>query len=229
MPRPGPIRPSACGLATLALAAVLLAGCVVVEVPRAGQPIEARAGKVLVYGRVRLFNGTEEYRPWAASSVLGPELHLWLLRLGPRRISPELPLEADGSFRWWLDAGDYALIGSRQEGPWSEVSNPGVPDFDVLSLLRVPEGALAAYAGELRVQALSVVRDEHMHTQYDLGPAEVRSDPEAARLALERAFGPLSQPPASAPLCAGELVPGFSDPDLATRGRTLLDRGCAER
>jgi len=215
----------ACATASLAI----LTACVAIDYPRPGQPIEPRAGEALVFGRVRLFDDTREYFPWRATSVLGPELHLWLLRLEPRSVSPELQLEQDGSFRGWLKAGDYALIANRHVIAANTTSDLERQDMHVVGLLRVPSNVVAAYAGVLVIVTKAGAVDlQHLQTDYAFGETRVYADPlSIAQDSLEQAFGPLPRSPAVSLWCTGDELPGFQDTDLATRGRNLLDRGCA--
>jgi hypothetical protein len=210
-------------------ALVLLTACVTVDYPRPGQPIEARAGEALVFGRVRVLDDSREYFPWRAASVLGPELHLWFLRLEPRGVSTELQFEPDGSFRGWLEAGDYALVANRHEVTAKETSDAERQDMRVVALLRVPSDAVAAYAGVLvlLVQA-GAVDLQQLQTDYEFGGSRVTAEPlSVAQASLEQTFGPLPRSPVQSPWCAGDAIPGFHDVDLATRGRRLLDNGCA--
>ena len=207
---------------------VLLAACVTIDYPQPGQAIEPRAGEALVFGRVRFFDETHEYFPWRATSVLGPELHLWLLRLQPRGVSPEMQLEPDRSFRGWLKAGDYALVANRHAVSGAGTSDPERQDMEVVALLRVPSGAVEAYAGTLvLVVRAGAVDLQHLQALYEFGETRVSADPPSiAQESLEQAFGPLPRPPVVSLWCTGDELPGFSDADLAVRGRSLLDRGC---
>lgn len=213
------------GLA-VTLALIALSGCVSVRYQRPGRNIAPRAGETLVFGRVRFFHDGEEFFPWNVSLVTpavatNTERHVWLLRLGRRAISAELHPDPDGSLAIWLDSGDYALLGSTQ------LATAGAPPYEVVALVRVPAGPVAAYAGELNMNTES---HEGGHLSYsELGATSVTVLPiEIARMTLEQRLGALPETPALSPWCAGGNLPGFSDSNLATRAMELLDRGCAE-
>jgi hypothetical protein len=89
----------------------------------------------------------------------------------------------------------------------------------------VPDGPVSAYAGQL------IFKTEHHEgwfaTRGAFGVASVVTLPvEDVRADLEKRFGSLPEPPAVSPWCVGENLPGFNDPDLMTRAREILDRGC---
>jgi hypothetical protein len=216
------------GAAALA-SLVILASCVTIDYPQPGRPIELRKGEALVFGRVRLFDDNHEYFPWRATNVSGPELHLWLLRLAPRSLSPELQLEPDGSFRAWLKTGDYALIANRHAIAASYTSDLERQDMEVLALVRVPPNVIAAYAGVLEVAIGGRVTDlHHLQTNYEFGATRASAEPlSVAQESIEKTLGPLPGSPVVSLFCTGDGVPGFYDADLSTRGRSLLDRGCA--
>lgn len=206
------------------LAFAALSGCVGVSYQRPGRPVTPRAGKTLVLGRLRFFHNTTEFFPWGATLVAAPagtttERHLWLLRLDARAVSTELHPDQDGSLAIWLASGDYALLGS------TELRTLGSAAYEVVALFRVPAGTVAAYAGELR---LTTESHEGWHVSYsELGTPSVAVLPiDTARATLERRFGSLLQPPIVSPWCAGDFLPAFNDPKLASRGKDLLDRGC---
>jgi hypothetical protein len=101
-----------------------------------------------------------------------------VLRLEPRRVSPELQLEQDGSFRGWLKEGDYALIGNRHALAAAATSDLERQDMHVVALLRVPSNAIAAYAGVLVLVVKGPVVDlQHLQTDYEFGEARVSADP----------------------------------------------------
>ena len=210
----------------VAVALVALWGCVGVTYQRAGQRITPRTGQTLLFGRLRFFHDGREFFPWnvslgQAGVATRTERHLWLLRLGRRAVSAELHPDPDGSLAIWLAAGDYALIGS------TEVPTSGSAPYEVVALFRVPEGRLAAYAGEL---TLTTETHEGWHaSRGELGRGSVAVVPLAiARVTLEQRLGALAEAPVLSPWCAGEQLPGFSDTQLATRANALLDRGCAD-
>ena len=202
------------------------AACVEVTCQRPGHAITLRAGQVLVYGRVRCFHDGIEFFPWRPallpdSAWRSIERHLWLLRLGERAVSPELHPDADGSLAIWLGSGDYAIVGS------TEIPTNGPSGFEVVGLIRVPEGPLAAYSGDLALRTES--HEGWYASRGALGEASVSLLPvEKARALLEQRFGALPGPPVLAPWCVGEQLPRFEDPELASRGREILDRGCSE-
>jgi hypothetical protein len=209
----------------VALALAALWGCVAVTYQRAGRRITPRAGQTLVFGRVRFFHDGREFFPWnvtlAPSGVATrTERHLWLLRLGRRAVSAELHPDADGSLAIWLGSGDYALLGSTELQTW------GAPPYDVIALFRVPAGPVAAYTGDLTLKTESHEGAYLSHAE--LGETSVILLPiEIARVTLEQRLGTLPDAPVLSPWCAGELLPGFNDSKLATRGKELLDRSCA--
>jgi hypothetical protein len=221
---PSRLRASWRPIAT-SLALSLLLGCVSVRYQRPGRDITPRPGETLVFGRVRFFHDGREFFPWNASLVApavvtNAERHLWLLRLGRRAVSAEVHPDPDGSVAIWLARGDYALIGSTRR------SSSGAPPYEVMALLRVPAGRVAAYTGEL---SMRTERREGGHLSYgELGEASVSLVPiDLARVALEQRLGTLPEAPVESPWCAGDRLPGFDDPGLATRAKELLDRGCA--
>lgn len=211
-------------LIAVALALAVLSGCVSVRYQRPGRHIAPRAGETLVFGRVRFFHDGREFFPWDVSLVAAPvgtntERHLWLLRLGRRAVSAEVHPDPDGSLAIWLASGDYALLGSTQ------LLTSGAPPYEVVALLRVPAGPVAAYTGELTMKTES---HEGGHLSYsELGETSVTLLPiDIARVTLEQRLGTLPETPVLSPWCAGDDLPGFNDAKLATRAKELLDRGC---
>lgn len=209
-----------------ALALVALSGCVAVRYQRAGRHITPRAGQALVFGRVRFFHDGREFFPWEATLFAQPgvatrtERHVWLLRVGRRAVSAELHPDSDGSLAIWLASGDYAVLGSTQ------VATSGAPPYEVVALLRVPAGPVAAYTGDLIMNTES--REGGQLWYSELGQTSVTVLPiDIARVTLEQRFGTLPQAPVLSPWCAGDHLPGFSDTQLATRTKELLDRACA--
>jgi len=208
-------------MATLALAA--LAGCVGISYQSPGQPVTPHAGKTLVFGRVRFFHDGREFFPWNVKIVVFPEAnterHVWLQRLGQHAVSAELHPDPDGSLAIWLATGDYALVGS------TEAMGAGTGAFYVVALFRVPAAAAAMDAGDLLFKTES---HEGGYWSYgEFGSASVTLPPiDSARAALQRKFGPLPEPLVLSPWCTGEQLPGFNDPQLAARGKELLDHGC---
>ena len=210
----------------LSFAAALFAAssCVGVTYQRAGQPVAPRAGQALVLTRVRFFHDAREFFPWNVSLVPSgvatrTERHLWLLRLHPRAVSAELHPDPDGSLAIWLASGDYALVGS------TELPDAGAAPYEVLALVRVPAGAVAAYAGELTFA--TATHEGWYATRGEIGDASVTVWPnDAARTGFEPRVGTLPEPPVLSRWCAGEQVPGFTDPELGRRARELIDGGC---
>jgi hypothetical protein len=206
---------------TLALAA--MAGCVGVSYQRPGQPITPHGRDTFVFGRLRFFHDGREFFPWEVKVVVFPaantERHVWLQRLGQRAISAELHPQQDGSLAIWLASGDYALVGS------TEAMGAGTGAFYVVALFRVPAASAAMYAGDL---IFTTESHEGGHWSYgEFGNASVDVLPiDSAQTVLERRFGPLSGPLALSPWCTGDDLPVFNDPELATRAKELLDRGC---
>lgn len=201
----------------VALVLAAVSGCVAVTYQHAGQHITPRAGQTLVLGRVRFFHDGREFFPWGLSLVESagtnrPERHLWLLRLGRRAISAELHPDPDGSLAIWLASGDYALLGSTQ------LLSAGSAPYEVVALLRVPAGPIAAYMGEL---TMATETPEGWHVSYsELGGASVAVLPiDTARARLEPRFGALPEALAVSPWCAGEHLSGFNDSELVTRAR----------
>jgi hypothetical protein len=204
----------------------LLAACVGLEAARPGQAILPRAGHTLVFGRIRVMADGTEYRPWDPASVATPEPYLALLRLGPRRVAPGPPLREDGSFYWWLPPGDYALIGNRHDVLSGRGSDLQRQDMQVLALLRVPDAVVASYAGELVLELASIDIRRDLRVEFDFGRQHVVDEMVAAAAELQRLFGPPVEPPVVHLMCAGAVVPAFTDPGLFDRGHTLLDAGC---
>lgn len=208
----------------LILVAWYAGGCVEINYQRADQTITARAGHVLIFGHVRFFEDNVEFFPWEpalfpSSAWRAVERHLWLLRLGQRAVSPEIHPDADGALAIWLASGDYALIGN------TEIPTSGSSGYEVLALIRVPEGPVAAYAGELMF--ISEYHEGWSATRGAFGTAAVGVLPvTAGRADLEKRLGPLREPPVVSPWCVGDDLPGFNDSDLMTRAREILDLGC---
>jgi hypothetical protein len=206
---------------TLALA--VLSGCVSVRYQRPGRDITPRAGETLVFGRVRFFHDGREFFPWNVSLVApavgtNTERHLWLLRLARRAVSAEVHPDPDGSLAIWLASGDYALLGSTQ------LLTSGAPPYEVVALFRVPAGPVAAYTGELHMKTESHAGG---HLSYsELGAKSVTLPIDIARATLEQGLGSLPETPVLSLWCAGDHLPGFNDPKLATRAKELLDRDC---
>lgn len=206
----------------LALTLAALTACVGVRYQRAGERITPRSGQTLVVGRLRFVHDGREFFPWRPTlfPAANTERHVWLLRLGSRAVSAELRPDGDGSLAIWLPDGDYALVGSTQP------IEPPSAGLDVIALFRVPAGAVVAYAGEL---TLTTETREGGHFSSAFGAAAVAVQPaEQARVTIERKFGALPTPPVISPLCAGEALPAFDDPELASRGKALLDNGCGD-
>ncbi|HEY7739096.1 MAG TPA: hypothetical protein VIB01_00640 [Steroidobacteraceae bacterium] len=207
--------------ATLAL--VALAGCVGISYQEPGQPIVPHAGNTLVSGRLRFFHDGREFFPWKADVAVFPvantERHVWLLRLGQRAVSAELHPDQDGSLAIWLATGDYALVGS------TEAMGAGTAAFDVVAFFRVPAATAAMYAGDLIFRTES---HEGGHWSYgEFGKVSIDMPPvELARATLEQKFGVLPERFVLSPWCASDHLPGFNNPELATRAREILDRGC---
>jgi hypothetical protein len=206
---------------TLALAA--LAGCVGVSYQRPGQPISPQARSTFVFGRVRFFHDGREFFPWEVKVVVFPtantERHVWLQRLGQRAVSAELHPEQDGSLAIWLEAGDYALVGS------TEAMGAGTGAFYVVALFRVPAPTAAMYAGDLIFRTASHEGGQWSYGEFGNASVDMLP-PDSARAMLERRFGPLPGSLALSPWCTGDALPGFNDPELATRAKELLDRDC---
>lgn len=217
------------GIPATALVLALLSGCVTVGSPQPGTALVPRAGQTLVFGRVRLLSDGTEYRPWDPATQYGPQVYVALLRLGPRRVAPNPPLQEDGRFYWWLPPGDYAVIGNRHDVHAEHTSDAQMQDMRVLALLRVPEGGTAAYVGELVLELESVETNHRLQTTYEFGHEQVYDRRDEALVELHRLFGPLPDPPGASLMCAGPDLPGFDDPALFSHGRGLLDAGCAAR
>lgn len=208
----------------LALVLAALPGCVDVRYQRPGQHITPRAGKTLVFGRLRFFHDGREFFPWKVTLVAAPagtntERHLWLLRLGQRAVSAEVHPDKDGSLAIWLASGDYALLGS------TEAMASGPAAFEVVAVFRVPAGTIATYAGDLTMKTES---HEDGYVSYsEFGTKSVEMPPiELARATLEQKFGTLPEPLIVSAWCVGDTLPDFNDGNLANRARELLDRGC---
>lgn len=210
--------------AGLAIAGLL--GCVGVTYQGAGERITPRSGETLVFGRVRFLHDGREFFPWSASLTPSgvtteTERHLWLLRLGRRAVSAEVHPDEDGSLAIWLAPADYALLGS------TELPSGGTAPFEVVAVLRVPAGPVAAYAGDL---AFATVTHEGSYlTRGAFGTGAVTRLPiDLARKTLEQRLGTLPEAPVSSLWCAGEELPGFDDSDLGARAKALLDAGCVQ-
>ena len=211
----------------LALGAALIAftACAGITYQQPGKPVTPRAGESLVFGRVRFFHDGKEFFPWEVKVVVFPvantERYVWLLRLNQRAVSAELHPEPDGSLSIWLARGDYALVGS------TEPQGAGVGAFYVVALFRVPADTAAMYAGDLIFKTES---HEGGHWSSAFGDASVTLQPAGlARDSLEKKFGTLPEPFTVSAWCVSDSLPGFNDPDLATRSKALLDRGCHDQ
>lgn len=208
------------------LMATYTGACVDISYQRPDQAITPRAGHVLIFGHVRFFQDNVEFFPWKPallpdSAWRAIERHLWLLRLGGRAVSPEIHPDADGALAIWLASGDYALIGN------TEIPTSGSSGYEVVALIRVPDGPTAAYAGELMF--ISEHHEGWSAARGAFGVAEVAVMPvTAGRSDLENRLGSLPEPPVVSPWCVGDDLPRFDDPDLMTRAREILDRGCEE-
>jgi len=209
------------GVALLVAAA---SACVEVSYQRPVQAIAPREGQVLVFGHLRFFLDEVEFFPWKPallpdSAWRSIERHFWLLRLGNRAVSPEIHPDADGALAIWLASGDYALVGS------TEIPTTGPTAFDVLGLIRVPEGPISAYAGELLFKTERHEGGYAMRSEF--GTASVAILPVSESVAsLEQRLGVLPEPPVISLWCVGDQLPGFDDPTLMTRAKEILDRGC---
>jgi len=222
MPTPHSRRPlRRCQSLLLALAVVVLTGCVNVEYARQAQRIEPRDGQALVFGRIRFFHDGHEYYPWRPTIVQGYERHLWLLRLDRRSVSAEMHPDADGTLAIWITPGDYALVGSTEK--LRSMSN----FRETVALLRVPAGQVAVYAGDLIFTTTTSREGGQFHVSAFGSVTVAVQPPEAAQEAMERRLAALPAPTVSSPWCAGADVPAFEDPDLVSRARQLLDQGCA--
>ena len=211
---------------SVSLLAAYASACVDISYPRPDQAIARRAGQVLVFGHLRFFQDRVEFFPWKTALLPGSawsaiERHLWLLRLGERAVSPELHPDADGALGIWIASGDYALVGN------TEIPTAGSAGYEVLALIRVPDGPMAAYAGELMF--VSELREGWSAVRSAFGTAAVAVLPVVTGQAdLEKRLGPLPERPVVSPWCVGEHLPGFNDPDLVIRAREILDQGCNE-
>lgn len=214
-------------LTVLGLAA-LLAGCFIdVRSPEPGDPLVAPAGKTLVFGRVQVVSEDgREYRPWDPVAVPSPELHLMLLRLGPREVAPGMPFREDGRFHWWLSPGDYALLGNPHDVYAANGTDAERQDMNVLALLRVPAGSTASYAGDLEVTIVDVDVHGNLSMHLRFGGTRVEDRRDEALEALGQLFGAPAQAPVVTLMCTGEAVPAFNDPQLFPRARAMLDAGC---
>jgi len=213
-------------IALLCVLSAALACCVSVTYQKSDSRVVPRSGETLVFGRLRFFHDGREYFPWNpdfVSTLMHSELerHVWLLRLGRRAVSAELHPDADGSLAIWLAPADYVLLGSTT----TEIT-PGPGAYEVVALLRVPGGQVAAYAGEL---VMKTQWHEGVHrSRGEFGSRTVEQQPlPVARAALEQRLGRLPEAPVISPWCTGDDLPAFDDPAMATQARELLDRGCA--
>lgn len=201
-------------------------GCVAVRYQRPGHAVTPHGDETLLFGRLRFFHDEREFFPWNVdlfppSVGTDTERHVWLLRLGRRGVSAEIHPEPDGSLALWLAGGDYALVGSTC------IPTSGPAPFEVIGLVRVPEGPTVAYAGELIMKTES--HEGWYASPSPLGQASVAVLPiDVVRTAFEQRFGPLPDRPVVSAWCAGDHLPEFDDPALATRARGFLDRGCGK-
>ena len=210
----------------VALCIAVLAACVVpIEYPGPGQRIEPRPGHGLVFGRVRIVGATGRvYFPVAHNpsapgylTIAPPEPHLTLLRLGPpqeRALSGRLAVRPDGSLAVWVPAGDYGLVAIS---PVQDQAN-----VNLIALLRVPDGGVAVYAGDLTI-TIEIEPQGPIEGwgRYRVMDAAVAGDGEPdARKVLEQRHGPLPRPPAVSLWCTGFV--GSTD----AQWHAALDAGC---
>src|SRR5512140_1433060 len=159
----------------VALALAAACACVIVTYPRPARSVATRAGETLIFGRLRFFYDGSEFFPWEVkliptAAALHTERHLWLLRLGPRAVSAELRPDEDGSLAVWLAPADYALLGS------THVMTAGSAAYEVVALLRVPAGPVAAYAGELSMRTEKSAEGGHV-SYWEFGVTSVELQP----------------------------------------------------
>jgi hypothetical protein len=148
-------------VAAIAAALGLPSACVPLEVPRSGQAAVVRAGKALVFGRIRMVDAQDEdigyspfsFDPWDEPFFgPGPRMVLELRQIYPPggalryRTYPSAPIEPDGAFFWILPAGDYVLLGNpRLLG--SENFTPG--ETTALARFTVSTTGKTIYVGAL--------------------------------------------------------------------------------
>ena len=209
----------------VALLSVTLTACMMnVDYARRGESLAPRAGKALVFSRIRFFDDGAEYFPWGFPSAadalfnIDRARHVWLRPLDRQATYWELQPDKDGSLAIWLPPGDYALCGS--EGELSAVTGPP----DVVALLRVPDDQPALYAGEL---VFTTEHREGWSPSYTFGASSVTAGSVTpATEALEATYGPLRARPVVSAWCVGTMgnkLPRAFDADFARRARQLLN------
>lgn len=209
---------------TVVVLTLAASGCVAVRYQRPGQPMTPRGEEALVFGRLRFFHDGREFFSWNVGLFPPPvatdtERHVWLLRLGRRAVSAEIHPDPYGSLAIWLASGDYTLVGS------TDIPTSGPPAYEVIGLVRVPEGPVAVYAGELILKTETHEGWYAAPSRFGEASVAVLAN-DAPRAAFEQRFGALPEPPAVSRWCAGDHLPAFNDPELATRASELLDHGC---
>ena len=198
-----------------------------VEYARRGESLAPRAGKTLVFSRIRFIDDGLEYFPWGFPSPadvlsnIDRARHVWLRPLGRQTVYWELQPDTDGSLAIWLPPGDYALVGL--EGELSAGVGPPV----VVALLRVPDDKPVVYAGEL---VFTRAHREGWSPSYTFGASSAATGSvTVATEALKTRYGPLPGEPAVAAWCVGAMgthLPQAFDSGFAERARLLL-RDCS--
>jgi hypothetical protein len=211
----------------------IMTGCTTItaEYPAPGQPIQARAGQALVFGRLQVIgNSGAVYfplrglsKPPQAALVERFEPSLSLLRLGSPVAtdwSPDLHFNDDGTLAVWVPTGYYALVSiSPKRG--------GKAYVEAVAFLRVPAEAVAVYAGDLTA-TLDMEPTAHLlePQPYWIAYGTVTSNLAAAQKELEMKHGPLPSPPVVSLWC----LAGPGEGDLATLDHAVaisrLNTGC---
>jgi hypothetical protein len=111
----------------MAAVVCLQSSCVSIWTPQAGRPVVLQPGQALAFGRIRMVDAKNEniensafrFDPWDQPFFgTGPRMTLELRQNFPPggayeyKSHPTPPIEADGSFFWILQAGDYELLGN---------------------------------------------------------------------------------------------------------------------
>jgi hypothetical protein len=201
----------AAGLAS----AVLIGGCFAAVAPRAGRPVELRAGQALVFGRIRVHcpayaRDLPVFSRDPADHVIPPDpaLELQLRALRPPggavryATAPSPEVHGDGTFEWILARGDYQLLANPRP-----FGSPRFDDGETVALGRftVPPGAGSIYLGTLVVelaipQQALVEAARGRETPYSVERLAVVDEQEAVLAAVLARYPSIPEPRAVAPM-----------------------------
>jgi hypothetical protein len=213
--------------AIIVAAPLALIGCLTVDAPRPGHPVETTNDRVAVCGHLAIQSGTRDVPPlnpgadWAS---VGPgvhaELRVYLLRLAPRAVSTP-PVLRDGLFCWRLTTGDYLLVGS----PADDASAPVVAQRHwPLAAFRAAPGPEVTCVGDLRVRTTGIVSVAGVpRMEFGVEGVDITDACSDRLREIEAMFAPVASKPRTQLLVdAADLA--FEDPKLFDAVRTRLDQ-----